>query len=78
MTAPRSSTAPSGTAPPPPRRKTASSVAPKPAAKKSPARQPVNRAAAADRRKVTELLRELQIDGEALSAQIERLRHRFL
>ena len=29
-------------------------------------------------RKVAEMLRDLQIDGKALSSQIERLRHRFL
>jgi len=29
-------------------------------------------------RKVAEMLRDLQIDGKALSAEIERLRHRFL
>ncbi len=32
----------------------------------------------ADSRKIAAMLREIQIDGEALSAQIERLRHRFL
>jgi hypothetical protein len=50
-----------------------------PAAKKSGAKPTVARAATtADSRKITEMLREIQIDGEALSAQIERLRHRFL
>ena len=29
-------------------------------------------------RKIAEMLRDLQIDGKALSAEIERLRHRFL
>ena len=33
---------------------------------------------AAVERKVAEMLRELQIDGKALSSRIERLRHRFL
>jgi len=32
----------------------------------------------ADSRKIAAILREIQIDGEALSAQIKRLRHRFL
>jgi hypothetical protein len=33
---------------------------------------------AAVNRKVAEMLRDLQIEGKALSAEIERLRHRFL
>ena len=41
-------------------------------------RQASARKAAATRRKVAEMLRDLQIDGKALSVEIERLRHRFL
>lgn len=47
--------------------------APAPAAKKAAAKRPT-----ADSRKAAEMLREIQIEGEALSAQIDRLRHRFL
>ena len=32
----------------------------------------------ANQSRISELLREMQIDGKALSVQIERLRHRFL
>jgi hypothetical protein len=48
-------------------------MAPKRAAK------PVAAKTAASRRsKAAEMLREIQIDGKALSVQIERLRRRFL
>jgi len=41
-------------------------------------RASIARKKAAVNRKVAEMLRDLQIDGKALSAEIERLRHRFL
>jgi hypothetical protein len=70
MPAPRSSTA---------KVKTAGTAAPKPAVGPGPAAKPAARAAAPRRRsKAAEMLREIQIDGKALSVQIERLRHRFL
>ncbi len=50
----------------------------KPAAKETGARKTASaQRAPADNRVVADLLRDLQIDGKALSAQIERLRHRF-
>jgi hypothetical protein len=54
--------------------KATASVAKKPPAKKRTARAP----STTDSRKVAEILREIQIDGEVLSARIKRLRHRFL
>lgn len=38
----------------------------------------IARRKAAVERKVADMLRDLQIDGKALSAEIERLRQRFL
>jgi hypothetical protein len=49
-------------------------VAKKPAASKSIS----GPASTNGRSHAAEMLREIQIDGKALSVQIERLRHRFL
>jgi hypothetical protein len=57
-----------------PSSKTARTASPKEAAPPKTAR----RAVSPRRSKAAELLREIQIDGKALSVQIERLRHRFL
>ncbi len=46
-------------------------------AKQRAARKPA-RVRAADSSLAADILRQIKIDGEALSAQIERLRHRFL
>ena len=58
---------------------------PRPAQAEAPPQAPLpepsaihGRTKAAVNRKVAEMLRDLQIDGKALSAEIERLRHRFL
>lgn len=74
MITPRSSIAQPETTKTDPHKKAAVSVAKATAAK----RRPSQTAAARDRRKAAEMLREIGIDGAALSAQIERLRHRFL
>jgi hypothetical protein len=54
---------------------------PRPAETKPPAppgpREAAARRAEETRRKVAQMLRELQIDGKVLSAEIERLRRRF-
>jgi hypothetical protein len=55
--------------------KTAGAASPKKAAASKPAGRAVS---ARGRSKAAEMLREIQIDGKALSVQIERLRHRFL
>jgi hypothetical protein len=47
-------------------------------AAQKPARKTPGARAVSDSRKAAEMLREIQIEGEALSAQIDRLRHRFL
>jgi hypothetical protein len=49
----------------------------KPPQPPAPARSPARRAQTVNR-KIADMLRDLQIDGKALSAEIERLRHRFL
>jgi hypothetical protein len=49
----------------------------KPPEPPAPVRSPTRRAQTVNR-KIAEMLRDLQIDGKALSAEIERLRHRFL
>ena len=46
-------------------------------AKQPAARKPA-RVRATDNGLAADILRQIKIDGEALSAQIERLRHRFL
>jgi hypothetical protein len=52
---------------------------PAPAAGKAAARKPgIGPASTNGRSQVAEMLREIQIDGKALSLQIERLRERFL
>jgi hypothetical protein len=56
-----------------PAARTARIKTPSAAAKKAVAKRPT-----ADSRKAAEILREIQIEGEALSARIDRLRHRFL
>nr|WP_294527743.1 hypothetical protein [uncultured Rhodopila sp.] len=56
-----------------PAARTARIKTPAPAAKKAVPKRPT-----ADSRKAAEMLREIQIEGEALSARIDRLRHRFL
>jgi hypothetical protein len=74
MPASRSSTAHSKTA-----RAAASKDAPASAPSKAAASKPASRAVSTrGRSKAAEMLREIQIDGKALSVQIERLRHRFL
>jgi hypothetical protein len=68
MPVPRSSTAQSKPA--------AAKQAPASGAKQTkPAQRAVSRRG---RSKAAQMLREIQIDGKALSVQIERLRHRFL
>jgi len=60
-------------------RPTAATKVPTQVAKKAAAKKPVARSiSTTDSRRAAEMLREIQIDGELLSAQIERLRHRFL
>jgi hypothetical protein len=49
----------------------------KPPEPPAPGRSPARRAQTVNR-KIADMLRDLQIDGKALSAEIERLRHRFL
>ncbi len=61
-----------------PPRSATQAEAPEQAPPPRPVRVPSARKQAAVNRKVAEMLRDLQIDGKALSAEIERLRHRFL
>lgn len=72
MAAPRRSTAAPRT---PPRKASNPSAGPNAAAA---SKKPVRPLSTRGRTKVAEMLRDLQIDGKALSVQIERLRHRFL
>jgi hypothetical protein len=71
MPVPRSSTAHSK----PAAARQAKPSANKPTAAHKPTQRAVSRRG---RSKAAQMLREIQIDGQALSAQIERLRHRFL
>jgi hypothetical protein len=74
MPAPRSSTAHAKTA-----RAASPKKAPLSAPNKAAASKPAGRAVSTrGRSQAAEMLREIQIDGKALSVQIERLRHRFL